>query len=170
MKKKEKGSILEPQFRDEDAAREHIEKMRWPDGVVCPHCGLIGKAYKLTPKNAEPYYDKKGKLRKPRKGLWKCGGCRKQFSVTVKSIFEDSHIPLHKWLYAIHLLCASKKGMSAYQFHRMTATFYGEKVSYRTAWFMFHRIRFAMTQHPLVDKLGGIIECDETYVGGKIRV
>jgi hypothetical protein len=77
---------------------------------------------------------------------------------------------MHKWMYAVHLMCSSKKGMSAYQFHRMTATFYGEKVSYRTAWFMFHRIRFAMTQHPLVEKLSGTIECDETYVGGKIRV
>jgi transposase-like protein len=86
------------------------------------------------------------------------------------SIFEDSHIPMHKWMYAVHLLCSSKKGMSAYQFHRMTATFYGEKVSYRTAWFMFHRIRFAMAQHPLVDKLSGTIECDETYVGGKLRI
>jgi hypothetical protein len=88
----------------------------------------------------------------------------------MRSIFEDSHIPMHKWMYAVHLMCSSKKGMSAYQFHRMTATFYGEKVSYRTAWFMFHRIRFAMAQHPLVDKLSGTIECDETYVGGKLRV
>jgi len=88
----------------------------------------------------------------------------------MRSIFEDSHIPMHKWMYAIHLMCSSKKGMSAYQFHRMTATFYGEKVSYRTAWFMFHRIRFAMTQHPMVEKLSGTVECDETYVGGKIRV
>ena len=102
-----------------------------------------------------------------RKGLYKCAGCRKTFTVKMRSIFEDSHIPLHKWFYAIHLMCSSKKGMSAYQFHRMTATFYGEKVSYRTAWFMFHRIRFAMTQHPMIDKLRGVVEVDETYIGGK---
>jgi transposase-like protein len=161
--KKERGSILEPQFKDEDAAREHIEATRWPDGTVCPHCGVIGNAYKLTPKNTEPYRDKKGKLRKPRKGLWKCGGCRKQFSVTVKSIFEDSHIPLHKWLYAIHLLCASKKGMSSHQLMRML------DLDYKSAWFLTHRIRYAMTQEPLASKFSGICEADETYIGGRRR-
>jgi transposase-like protein len=144
-------------FNHEEKAREFFESQRWPDGPVCPHCGLVGEAYKLQGKTT-------------RKGLYKCAGCRKKFTVTMRSIFEDSHVPLHKWFYAIHLMCSSKKGMSAYQFHRMTATYYGEKVSYRTAWFMFHRIRFAMTQHPMVEKLSGTIECDETYVGGKIRV
>lgn len=144
-------------FTNEDKAIEFWEKKRWPDGAICPHCGLIGEAYKLQGKSTRP-------------GLWKCKGCRKPFTAKMRSIFEDSHIPMHKWMYAVHLLCSSKKGMSAYQFHRMTATFYGEKVSYRTAWFMFHRIRFAMTQHPLVEKLTGTVECDETYVGGKIRV
>jgi transposase-like protein len=144
-------------FTNEALAIEFWEKKRWPDGPICPHCGLIGEAYKLQGKSTRP-------------GLWKCKGCRKPFTAKMGSIFEDSHIPMHKWMYAVHLLCSSKKGMSAYQFHRMTATFYGEKVSYRTAWFMFHRIRFAMAQHPLVDKLSGTVECDETYVGGKIRV
>jgi transposase-like protein len=144
-------------FTNEEKAIEFWEKKRWPDGAICPHCGLVGEAYKLQGKSTRP-------------GLWKCKGCRKPFTAKMRSIFEDSHIPMHKWMYAVHLMCSSKKGMSAYQFHRMTATFYGEKVSYRTAWFMFHRIRFAMTQHPLVEKLGGIVECDETYVGGKIRV
>jgi transposase-like protein len=144
-------------FTNEAIAIEYWEKKRWPDGPICPHCGLINEAYKLQGKSTRP-------------GLWKCKGCRKPFTAKMRSIFEDSHIPMHKWMYAVHLLCSSKKGMSAYQFHRMTATFYGEKVSYRTAWFMFHRIRFAMAQHPLVDKLSGTIECDETYVGGKIRV
>jgi transposase-like protein len=143
-------------FNDEEKARAFFEKQRWPDGPVCPHCGEIDNAYKLEGKTT-------------RKGLYKCAGCRKKFTVTMRSIFEDSHIPLHKWFYAIHLMCASKKGMSAYQFHRMTETFYGKKVSYHTAWFMFHRIRYAMTQHPMVEKLGGIVEIDETYVGGKIR-
>ncbi|MFY9979889.1 MAG: IS1595 family transposase [Candidatus Sulfotelmatobacter sp.] len=144
-------------FTDETKAIEFWESKRWPDGAVCPHCGLVGEAYKLQGKSTRP-------------GLWKCKGCRKPFTAKMRSIFEDSHIPMHVWMYAVHLLCSSKKGMSAYQFHRMTATFYGKKVSYRTAWFMFHRIRFAMTQHPLVEKLAGIVECDETYVGGKIRV
>jgi transposase-like protein len=144
-------------FNNEEKARDFFESQRWPDGPICPHCGLVGEAYKLQGKTT-------------RKGLYKCAGCRKKFTVTMRSIFEDSHIPLHKWFYAIHLMCSSKKGMSAYQFHRMTATYYGEKVSYRTAWFMFHRIRFAMTQHPMVEKLSGTVECDETYVGGKIRV
>jgi transposase-like protein len=144
-------------FTNEEKAIEFWEKKRWPDGPQCPHCGLVGEAYKLQGKSTRP-------------GLWKCKGCRKPFTAKMRSIFEDSHIPMHVWMYAVHLMCSSKKGMSAYQFHRMTATFYGKKVSYRTAWFMFHRIRFAMAQHPLVDKLGGTIECDETYVGGKLRV
>src|SRR6202035_6097700 len=99
-----------------------------------------------------------------RKGVWKCGGCRQQFTVTVGTIFADSHIPLSKWLLAYHLLCASKKGMSAHQLHRML------KVTYRSAWFMAHRIRYTMTQEPLSSKLSGVIEVDETYVGGKVRV
>jgi len=141
-------------FTNEETARAFFESQRWPDGPVCPHCGEVDNAYKLAGKTT-------------RKGLYKCAGCRKKFTVTMRSIFEDSHIPLHKWFYAIHLMCSSKKGMSAYQFHRMTATFYGEKVSYRTAWFMFHRIRFAMTQHPMIDKLRGVVEVDETWIGGK---
>jgi transposase-like protein len=98
-----------------------------------------------------------------RKGVWKCGGCREQFTVTVGTIFADSHIPLNKWLFAIHLLCASKKGMSAHQIHRMLG------VTYKSAWFMMHRIRYAMTQEPLSSKLTGVVEVDETYIGGKLR-
>ena len=141
-------------FTDADKAREFFEKQRWPEGPVCCHCGLIGKAYKLQGKTT-------------RAGLYKCAGCRKKFTVTMRTIFEDSHIPLNMWFYAIHLMCSSKKGMSAHQFHRMTETFYGHKVSYRTAWFMFHRIRFAMTQHPMIEKLSGVVEVDETYIGPK---
>lgn len=141
-------------FTDEEKAIEFWESKRWPDGPVCPHCGLVNQAYKLQGKSTRP-------------GLRKCKGCRKPFTAKMRSIFEDSKIPMQMWLYAIHLMCSSKKGMSAYQFHRMTATFYGHKVSYRTAWFMFHRIRFAMTQHPLVDKFRGIVEADETWIGPK---
>jgi transposase-like protein len=144
-------ATLSKYFSDEDKAREFLEAIRWPDGPVCPHCGVIGNAYKLQGKSTRP-------------GLYKCGGCRKPFTVTVGTIFADSHIPLSKWLLAYHLLCASKKGMSAHQLHRML------KVTYRSAWFMAHRIRYTMSQEPLSSKLDGIIEIDETYVGGKFRL
>lgn len=164
-RKVEKGSILEPHFTDEDKAREYLEAMRWPDGVVCPHCGLVGEAYKITVKEKtfEEIKATRKRIRKPRKGLWKCAGCRKQFTVTVKTIFEDSHIPLHKWLLAIHLLCASKKGISAHQLMRML-----DIKQYKSAWFMAHRIRYAMTGE-VTEKMSGIIEADETYIGGRRR-
>jgi transposase-like protein len=148
---------LAQHFSNEDKAREFLEKLRWPDGPVCPHCGELNNAYRLEPKPSK-------KDTHVRKGVWKCGGCREQFTVTVGTIFEDSHIPLSKWLLAYHLLCASKKGMSAHQLHRML------KVTYRSAWFMAHRIRYTMRQEPLSSKLTGVIEVDETYVGGKLRV
>ena len=100
---------------------------------------------------------------KMRPGLWKCSGCRKTFRVTVGTIFEDSHIPLHKWMMAIHLMSASKKGMSAHQLHRMLG------LGYRAAWFMAHRIRYAMNQDSTDTKLQGTVEIDETYVGGKVK-
>ncbi len=150
-----RADILAPHFTDEEKAREFLEAQRWPDGPVCPHCGLLGNAYKLTPtKNGKTHV---------RKGVWKCAGCRKEFTVTVGTIFEDSHIRLNKWLFAYHLLCASKKGMSAHQLHRMLG------VTYRSAWFMAHRIRYTMSQEPLSSKLTGVIEVDEAYIGGKIR-
>jgi transposase-like protein len=144
-------AILAKYFSDEDKAREFLEAIRWPDGPICPHCGEVGNAYKLQGKSTRP-------------GLWKCKGCRKPFTVTVGTIFADSHIPLSKWLLAYHLLCASKKGMSAHQLHRML------KVTYRSAWFMAHRIRYTMSQEPLSSKLEGVVEVDETYIGGKLRV
>ena len=155
-------------YGNEDKAREFLESERWPDGVVCPHCGLVGEAYSLVAKpktveQIEKLKAEKKRIRKSRKGLWKCASCRKQFTVTVGTIFEDSHIPLNKWLLAIHLLCASKKGMSAHQLHRMLG------ITYKSAWFMAHRIRYAMSEEPLSSKLSGIIEMDETYVGGKLK-
>lgn len=146
------GNLTDEHFKNADKAREYLERMRWSNGVTCPHCGSM-EAYKLQ---ARP-----NSKRPVRKGVYKCKACRKQFTVTVGTIFEDSHIPLHKWLMAIHLLCSSKKGMSAHQFHRMLG------LTYKSAWFMAHRIRYAMTQPPLVDKLQGIVEADETYIGGK---
>lgn len=154
--------LLQKQYQNEDAAREHLEKLLWPDGPVCPHCGVISEATKLESKAESS----------TRKGVYQCNGCRKQFTVTVGTIFEDSHIPLHKWLAAFHLMCSSKKGISALQLQR---ELWGENEetkkplgSYRTAWFMCHRIRWTMTQSPMAEGLmKGIVEVDETYVGGK---
>jgi transposase-like protein len=140
-------------FSDETAARELLEAMRWPNGPACPHCGGA-EPYKLTPRKPGT---------KTRLGLYKCKACRKQFTVTVGTVFEDSRIPLSKWLLAIHLLSSSKKGMSAHQIHRMLG------ISYKAAWFMMHRLRYAMAEGPLRNLLDGIVEMDETYVGGKSK-
>ncbi len=141
-------------FGNEEETRKLIEKFRWPEGPICPHCGCH-EAYRLTPTENSGNHG--------RKGLLKCKACRKQFTVTVGTIFEKSHIPLHKWLIAIYLICSSKKGMPAYQLHRMLG------ITSKSAWFMGHRIRFAMTQSPMSEKLSNIVEADETYVGGKAR-
>src|SRR5438552_15942128 len=129
----ETQGLLQPQFKDEDSARTFLEKKLRPSGPICPHCGVIGEAYKLE--------SKPGTANKLRKGVYKCAGCREPFTVTVGTIFEDSKIPLHKWLLAVHLLCSSKKGISAHQLMRNL-----ELGSYRTAWFMAHRIRYAMAE------------------------
>lgn len=143
------------QYADADSAREFFEKQRWPDGVVCLFCGLVGEAYRLKAKETS---------KSPvRSGVWKCKGCRKQFTVTKGTIFEGSHIPLNVWLLAIHLLCSSKKGMSAHQIRRMLG------LTYKTAWFMVHRIRHAVTLAPLAEQLKGIVEIDETFIGGKFK-
>lgn len=142
-------SVYEPRFTDPMEAASYLESIRWPDGPVCPHCGV------QDPK----HYLLKSETRK----LWKCRACRKQFTVTVGTIFEGSHIPLQKWLLAFYLLCSSKKGMSAHQLHRMLG------VTYKSAWFMAHRIRYAMEQPPFARPLEGVVEADETYVGGKER-
>lgn len=146
-------SKLAKYFSDEDAARDLLEEMRWgKDGAVCPKCGGADP-YKITPKAGS----------KTRKGLYKCRACRKQFTVTVGTVFEDSHIPLSKWLLAIHLLASSKKGMSAHQLHRNLG------ISYKAAWFMAHRLRYAMKQGPMAALLEGTVEVDETYVGSKVK-
>jgi transposase-like protein len=148
-------SKLAKYFSDEDAARALLEEMRWgKDGAVCPHCGGTDP-YKLTPKA-----DSK---RPVRKGVYKCRACRKQFTVTVGTIFEDSHIPISKWLLAIHLLASSKKGMSAHQLHRNLG------ISYKGAWFMAMRLRHAAAEGPFAGLLEGTVEIDETYIGGKAK-
>src|ERR1700683_4141115 len=137
---------------DENGARQYLESIRWPKGAVCPHCG--SKEVKLLEGSAT------------RAGVYKCKAkeCRKQFTVTVKTIFERSHIPLRHWCIAFHQMCASKKGMSAHQLHRALGC------TYKTAWFMCHRIRHAM-EHVLDNPpLKGKVEIDETYVGGRSRL
>lgn len=151
---------LAAHFSDEGKAYELLERVRWRNGPVCPHCGTVDEATYLEPKG-EGRKTRQGKVSHRR--VWKCRACRKQFSVTVGTIFERSHIPLPKWLLAIHMLCSAKNGMSAHELHRTLG------VSYKTAWFMAHRIRFAMTRSPLAEKLVGIVEADETYVGGRRR-
>ena len=136
----------------EDQAREMLETIRWNGSPVCPHCNS-DKAYKLNPKG-----DTKTSARK---GVYKCSSCRKQFTVTVGTIFEGSRIKIADWLMAIYLMCSSKKGISAHQLHRTIG------VTYKTAWFMAHRIRLAMTQEPLSELIKGEVEADETYIGGK---
>jgi transposase-like protein len=150
------ANLLATQYQNEDAARDYLEKLRWPRGPECPHCGLVGEAYALRARD--------GSRRPVRKGVYKCRGCRKQFTVTVKTIFSESKIPLHKWLLGIHLMCSSKKGISAHQLMRNLGL-----GSYRTAWFMAHRIRWALGQEPVAGRLRGIFEVDETFVGGKMR-
>lgn len=143
-------------YSDDGKARQLLESLRWPDGPVCPHC-----------KNAKekPIYKLVGNQKKKspvRDGVYKCGACRKQFTVTVGTIFEDSHIPIGKWLMAIALMCSSKKGVSAHQLHRMLG------ITYRSAWFMAHRLRHAMgPDKPLGKLLKGTVEVDETFIGGR---
>jgi transposase-like protein len=141
--------LTNPIFTNEKAARKHLEKLRWPHGPVCPHCGETEKITKL-----------KGKSHRP--GLYQCNGCRQHFTVTVGTLFEDSHIPLHKWMLAFHLMTASKKGISSKQLSRML------DITYKSAWFMAHRIREAM-KPDCVDMLGGKcpVEADETFIGKK---
>ena len=143
--------ILAPRFIDAVAARKHLEALRWPMGAECPHCSLI---------NATA-------VKGGRDGLYQCNSCREQFTVTVGTVFERSKVPLNKWLLCNHLLCSAKKGMSAHQIHRMLG------VTYKTAWFMCHRLREAMKGSPTDGgPLGGpnkIVEADETFVGGKAR-
>ena len=129
---------------DEDACRKHLEALRWPSGVACTRCGDM---------DVSPI---KGR------GQWHCIGCGYHFSVKSGTIMHDSHLPLRKWFAAIYLLCQSKKGMSAHQLHRTIG------VAYRTAWYLCHRIREAMGNDPLTGPtLVGVIEVDETMIGGK---
>ena len=140
--------LRNPIYSDENAAREHLEAIRWPDGPYCPFCGQDETVKPLGGKSMGP-------------GWYHCSACREKFTVRVGTVYERSKIPLHKWLLATHLLCASKKGMSAHQMHRMLG------LTYKTAWFMAHRIREAMKDDaptPMGGP-GGSVQADETYFG-----
>jgi transposase-like protein len=141
--------FTEARFNDDDAAREYLESMRWPNGSVCPHCGSADRQSKLE---GEAH----------RKGLYFCGHCRRQYTVTVGTVFESSKVGLHKWMLCNHLICSSKKGISARQLHRLLGG------SYKTVWFMAHRIREAMNIAP-EGQLGEAapVEVDETFWGNK---
>jgi len=142
--------LSDPRFHNEEAAYDFVESILWPDGPVCTHCGSKERIGKMNGKTT-------------RIGAYKCYVCRKPFTVKVGTIFEDSHIALRLWLQAIYLMCSSKKGISTNQLHRTLG------VTLKTAWFMTHRIRYAMEQNPS-GPFYGTIEMDETYVGGKLRV
>jgi transposase-like protein len=137
-------------FTNVDAARKHLEAIQWPDGPVCPHCGVL---------------DKSSRIKGGRPGLLFCGACRQQYTVTVGTVMERSKVPLNIWLYCNHLLCSSKKGLSSHQMARMLG------VTYKTAWFLTMRLRKAMETIPGSEPpLGGpgkIVEADEAYIGRK---
>jgi transposase-like protein len=144
------ADLQAPAFTKEIAAREAIEAVLWPHGPCCPRCGSLDRIGKVGGTSGRP-------------GLYHCGECRRQFTVTIGTIFERSHVPLSKWWLAIHLMASSKKGISAHQLHRMLG------VSYQTAWFMMHRLREAMRSGDL-SPMGGpgtIVEIDETFIGQK---
>src|SRR4051812_8021051 len=141
--------LKNPTFTDENAARTYLEANRWPDGAACPSCGLLDTVSSLPPKGSMG------------EGWYHCRQCREKFTVRVGTLYERSHVPLHKWLLATHLLCSSKKGISAHQLHRLLG------ITYKTAWFMAHRIREGMAPKkpgPMGGE-GKIVEADEPYIG-----
>jgi transposase-like protein len=145
------GSALSAKFfHDEAAAYTKLESLLWPDGPVCPRCGCLDRITVVSGKTA-------------RMGLKRCGHCKRQFTVTVGTVFESSHVKLNLWLQASHMLCTSKKGMSSHQIHRTLG------VTYKTAWFMTHRLREAMRSGEFVPfgGNGNIVEVDETFIGQK---
>lgn len=146
------SNLENPVFTDADKAREALEAVRWPNGPYCPHCGVTENIAAVSGNKHRP-------------GLYYCNACHGQFTVTVGTVFERSKIPLNKWWLAVHLLSSSKKGMSSHQLHRSLG------VTYKTAWFMTHRIREAMRDgslsSPPMGGKGKIVEADETYIGRK---
>jgi transposase-like protein len=143
--------LSKPYFHDEEKAFEFLESVIWEDGKSCPHCGGVDR---ITKVKANP-------AKRIRVGLWRCGDCKRQFTVKIGTVFEHARLPLHKALQAVYLLTCSKKGISAHQLHRVL------EVTYKTAWFLAHRIREAMRSGDLAPfgGNGGIVEVDETFIG-----
>jgi len=151
--------LAKPYFHDEAAAFEYVESILWPTGPECPHCGNVDRHYTLSGVRSKP--SRKHPEGIERHGLYKCAACRGQFTVRIGTIFEESHLPLHKWLQAIHLMCSSKKGISAHQLHRIL------EITYKSAWFLAHRLREAMRLREFAPMGGSgrTVEADETYIG-----
>lgn len=145
--------LSKPYFHNEEAAFAYLEGVIWADGAVCPHCGGLDRITKVKA-NAE---------KRIRMGLWRCGDCKKQFTVKVGTVFEHMRLPLHKALQAVYLVTSSKKGISAHQLHRTL------EVTYKSAWFLLHRIREAMRDSDvsMFGGNGGVVEVDETFIGKK---
>ncbi len=143
--------LSRPEFHDEEAAFAHLEKIVWAGEAVCPHCGGTDR---ITKVKANP-------AKRIREGLWRCGDCKRQFTVKIGTVFEHMRIPLHKALQAVYLMTSSKKGISAHQLHRIL------EITYKSAWFLCHRIREAMASGDMTPfgGLGGVVESDETYIG-----
>ncbi|MEO6153167.1 MAG: IS1595 family transposase [Croceibacterium sp.] len=154
-------NVFETRYQNEDAAREHLEALLWPEGPFCPHCGSFAAKRLPAQLGRKTKAHPDGTIRK---GVVQCNDCRQQYTVTVGTVFESSKVGLHKWLYVNHVLCSSKKGVSAHQIGRQIG------VTYKTAWFMIHRIREAMkdSHDGPMGGYGETVEADETYVGGKI--
>jgi len=142
---------INQRFASDETAREYIESLLWPNGAVCPHCKNSDQK-SIWKIQANP-------AKKIRAGLHRCAKCNKEFTVTVGTIFEDSHIPLRKWLIAWYMICSSKKGISSLQLQRNL-----ELGSYRTALFMSHRIRHALKENGYAEKMDGIVEADECFI------
>ena len=144
------SDLSNPVFHDDDKARLWLEARLWPNGPICPHCGVVAEATQMQGKSHRP-------------GLYQCNACREPFTVTVGTLYERSKVPLHKWLAATHLMMASKKGISALQVGRLLG------LSKKTAWFLCHRIRESLreTNPDILGGSGKIVEADETYIGGK---
>src|SRR3954470_4792255 len=143
--------LSRPEFHNEEKAFAHLEALIWADGRVCPHCG---GGDRITKVKANP-------SKRIRLGLWRCGDCKKQFTVKVGTVFEHARLPLHKAMQAVYLMTSSKKGISSHQLHRVL------EITYKTAWFLTHRIREAMRSGDLAPfgSGGGYVEADETYIG-----
>lgn len=147
-------NLLQIAQLSEDEARKLLERIRWPEGPTCPHCSFTERIYSIEADESK----------KIRPGLYECGGCKRQFTVTVKTVMEDSKLTCKQWVLAFYSVCAHKKGVSALQLQRDLGL-----GSYRTAWHLAHRIRHAMKEEPLAGMLMGTVEADETYMGGKPR-